>query len=221
VRLLDLAQQFTPEEIQLNYQIAIHGRNEIDLAPDEYAGFTMTLLRMLAFAPQAAANAGQPAARSAPAAPSASRLVAAEPAPARQAAPVQNTASSTDLDWNTLLSQLNLQGMARELAKNSVLASFAEGRVVLNLAPQHKHLQSNKIAQDKLQSALSDYFAKPIRLAVELGAAKDAATPAAVEQHEKQTRQQQAEEAIKQDAFVREAQAQLGAQLIESSIRPV
>ncbi len=58
-RLLELAQQFTPEEIQLNYQIAIHGRNEIDLAPDEYAGFTMTLLRMLAFAPQSAgASAG-------------------------------------------------------------------------------------------------------------------------------------------------------------------
>ncbi len=54
VRLLELAQQFTPEEIQLNYQIVIHGRNEIDLAPDEYAGFTMTLLRMLAFAPQGA-----------------------------------------------------------------------------------------------------------------------------------------------------------------------
>jgi DNA polymerase-3 subunit gamma/tau len=111
--------------------------------------------------------------------------------------------------------------MARELAKNSVLASFSEGRVVLNLAPQHKHLQTNKIAQDKLQAALSEYFVKPIRLAVELGVAKDAATPAAVEQHEKQTRQQQAEEAIKQDAFVREAQAQLGAQVIEGSIRPV
>ncbi len=222
VRLMELTQQFTPEEIQLNYQIAIHGRNEIDLAPDEYAGFTMTLLRMLAFAPQAAAaSASQPAPRPASAAPSASRLVAAEPAPARQAAPVQNTASATDLDWNALLSQLNLQGMARELAKNSVLASFSEGRVVLNLAPQHKHLQSNKIAQDKLQAALSEYFVKPIRLAVELGATQDVATPAAVEQHEKQTRQQQAEEAIKQDAFVREAQAQLGAQLVESSIRPV
>jgi len=222
-RLLELAQQFTPEEIQLNYQIAIHGRNEIDLAPDEYAGFTMTLLRMLAFAPQgAAAGAGQqPAPRTAPAAPSVSRLVAAEPAPARPPASVHSTASTADLDWNALLSQLNLQGMARELAKNSVLASFSEGRVVLNLAPQHKHLQSNKIAQDKLQAALSDYFVKPIRLSVELGAAKDVATPAAVEQHEKQTRQQQAEEAIKQDAFVREAQAQLGAQVIESSIRPV
>ena len=50
-RLLALAQQFSAEDMQLFYQIAIHGRNEIDLAPDEYAGFTMTLLRMLAFMP--------------------------------------------------------------------------------------------------------------------------------------------------------------------------
>jgi len=234
VRLLELAQLFTPEEIQLNYQIVIHGRNEIDLAPDEYAGFTMTLLRMLAFAPQGvAASAGQlapkPASAAAPkaapaaakATPAATQHMAAEPAPAMRAAPVQAEAGGADLDWNTLLSQLNLQGMARELAKNSVLVSFTEGRVVLSLAPQHKHLQSNKIAQDKLQAALSEYFVKPIRLAVELGATRDVATPAAVEQHEKQTRQQQAEEAIKQDAFVREAQAHLGAQLIEGSIRPV
>ncbi len=223
VRLLELAQQFTPEEIQLDYQIVIHGRNEINLAPDEYAGFTMTLLRMLAFAPQnAGANAVQSAPRAAPVAPSVSKLIAAEPAPARQTVHAeQSPASDSGLDWNTLLSQLNLQGMARELAKNSVLASFTEGRVVLNLAPQHKHLQSNKIAQDKLQAALSEYFAKPIRLTVELGEAKDAATPAAVEQQEKQTRQQQAEEAIKHDAFVREAQVHLGAQVIENSIRPV
>ncbi|EEO28390.1 DNA polymerase III subunit gamma/tau [Oxalobacter paraformigenes] len=46
-----LAGIFSAEELQLYYQIAIHGRNELGLAPDEYAGFTMTLLRMLAFAP--------------------------------------------------------------------------------------------------------------------------------------------------------------------------
>ena len=49
--LMELAGAFAAEEVQLYYQIAIHGRDEIDLAPDEYAGFTMTLLRMLAFAP--------------------------------------------------------------------------------------------------------------------------------------------------------------------------
>lgn len=49
--LAKLAQTFSPSEVQLFYQIAIHGRNEMHLAPDEYAGFTMAILRMLAFAP--------------------------------------------------------------------------------------------------------------------------------------------------------------------------
>lgn len=228
-RLMELAQQFTPEEIQLNYQIAIHGRSEINLAPDEYAGFTMTLLRMLAFATQATSASVAPTVpRSAPVrsssasvAPTVAKHVVAEPSPVQQVASVQQSANAADLDWNTLLSQLNLQGMAKELAKNCVLASFEEGRMVLNLAPQFKHMQSNKSAQEKLQSTLSEYFAKPLRLVVELGGTKDVATPAAVEQQVKQTRQQQAEDAIKQDIFVREAQAKLGAQLIEGSIRPV
>ncbi|MFZ6749698.1 DNA polymerase III subunit gamma/tau [Undibacterium sp. Ren11W] len=49
--LMRLAQLFGKEEIQLYYQIVVHGRNELGLAPDEYAGFSMTLLRMLAFRP--------------------------------------------------------------------------------------------------------------------------------------------------------------------------
>lgn len=49
--LRQLANVFSPDEVQLFYQIAIHGRNDMALAPDEYAGFTMALLRMLAFAP--------------------------------------------------------------------------------------------------------------------------------------------------------------------------
>ncbi|WP_028451174.1 DNA polymerase III subunit gamma/tau [Chitinilyticum aquatile] len=49
--ILRIAQAISPEDAQLYYQIAIHGRNDLALAPDEYAGFTMTLMRMLAFAP--------------------------------------------------------------------------------------------------------------------------------------------------------------------------
>jgi DNA polymerase-3 subunit gamma/tau len=49
--VIRLAGLFDAEEVQLFYQIAVHGRNELGLAPDEYAGFTMTLLRMLAFRP--------------------------------------------------------------------------------------------------------------------------------------------------------------------------
>jgi DNA polymerase-3 subunit gamma/tau len=54
-----LAQCFGPEEVQLYYQIVNQGRADIVLAPDDYAGFTMTLLRMLAFAPETAGTAGE------------------------------------------------------------------------------------------------------------------------------------------------------------------
>ena len=54
--LLRLSQAFSGEQIQLYYQCAIHGKQDLPLAPDEYAGFVMTLLRMLAFAPLAASS---------------------------------------------------------------------------------------------------------------------------------------------------------------------
>ncbi|HBC68913.1 MAG TPA: hypothetical protein DCZ56_00980 [Sutterella sp.] len=46
-----LALAMSPEEVQLDYQIALQARNDMALAPDEYAGFTMAILRMLAFKP--------------------------------------------------------------------------------------------------------------------------------------------------------------------------
>jgi DNA polymerase-3 subunit gamma/tau len=90
--ILRLAQAFDPEEVQLYYQIAVHGRNELGLAPDEYAGFTMTLLRMLAFRPsnlpqaetplQPAAAAPNPGSRVAR-----PKIAAVAEAPAQAAAP--------------------------------------------------------------------------------------------------------------------------------------
>jgi DNA polymerase III subunit gamma/tau len=49
--LLDLAKTISADKLQLYYQIALLGGRDISLAPDEYAGFTMSLLRMLAFSP--------------------------------------------------------------------------------------------------------------------------------------------------------------------------
>lgn len=51
-RLLAHAAQFDAEFLQLAYQIVIHGRDELALAPDEYTGFAMTLLRLHAFRPE-------------------------------------------------------------------------------------------------------------------------------------------------------------------------
>jgi DNA polymerase-3 subunit gamma/tau len=62
-RVFELAKIFAPEDIQLFYQIAIHGREDLGRAPDGYAGFTMALLRMLAFIPEDLLSGGGEAGR--------------------------------------------------------------------------------------------------------------------------------------------------------------
>jgi DNA polymerase III subunit gamma/tau len=50
-----LARTMPADETQLLYSLCLHGRGELGLAPDEYAGLTMVLLRLLAFKPPGAA----------------------------------------------------------------------------------------------------------------------------------------------------------------------
>jgi len=89
--IVRLASLFDAEEVQLYYQIAVHGRNELGLAPDEYAGFSMTLLRMLAFRPGIGGADGQPAG-----APVAARPAGANPARAAAAAAMAASAATAD-----------------------------------------------------------------------------------------------------------------------------
>ncbi|MCB4323893.1 DNA polymerase III subunit gamma/tau [Alcaligenes sp. 13f] len=105
-----LAPMLSPDHVQLFYSVAVHSRQELSLAPDEYAGFVMACLRMLALLPEpvsayvpppagpsgsdtAGAGAGAGAAQAAPApaaAPAASVDAAASAAPqqAQASAPV-------------------------------------------------------------------------------------------------------------------------------------
>lgn len=90
-----LAAELPGDEIQLMYSMALHGRQELALAPDEYAGLLMVLLRMLAFRPQGAlsgrperAAAAPAAAQGGPAAPA-----AAQGAPAAASAPLLRPAA--------------------------------------------------------------------------------------------------------------------------------
>jgi DNA polymerase-3 subunit gamma/tau len=88
--IIRLAAAFDAEEVQLFYQIAVHGRNELSLAPDEYAGFSMTLLRMLAFRPGIGAAEAKPL----PQRPAVTAPVAAAAPAARLSAAPQAVASA-------------------------------------------------------------------------------------------------------------------------------
>ena len=56
-RIAGYATAFTPDAVQLAYQICVQGRADLALAPDEPTGFAMTLLRLLAFEPGAGPSA--------------------------------------------------------------------------------------------------------------------------------------------------------------------
>jgi DNA polymerase-3 subunit gamma/tau len=85
-----LATVFTKEEAQLFYQIAITSRPDLSLAPDEQTGFSMALLRMLAFRPGSAGSGPSQSAGSVNTAaasnPNTSKSASATPAAAKPAA---------------------------------------------------------------------------------------------------------------------------------------
>lgn len=47
----ELAAAIEPEDLQLNYQIALNGKRDMAFAPDDKAAFEMTMLRMMHFTP--------------------------------------------------------------------------------------------------------------------------------------------------------------------------
>jgi DNA polymerase-3 subunit gamma/tau len=227
-RLIALAAAFSPEFVQLAYQIVNVGRIELAAAPDEYAGFVMTLLRLHTFRPSSVADVLSAVAprgrmgrdanvqRSSPVSPGREDSPPVPP-PAASAAPVME--SAPDGDWHQIVAALPLSGLARELAQNCELGHLRESRCLLRLSPAQGHLQM-KPAPDRLQQALSEYFGRPLQLRIEL-AQKEIDTPAATVGRQRQAQQERAASAIAQDTFVRDVIDSFDASLVESSIKPI
>ena len=229
MRLAGYAQHLDAEFLQLCYQIAINGRSDLALAPDEYSGFLMTLLRLVAFNPETppALGAGTPSETVpravVPPAAKATPMAKTPPAtpPAAPAAPTAAAApASANGDWHGLLESLKLGGMVRELAHHCELAEQSDNAIKLRLNPAHKSLLMNKATQDKLQGALAAYFGKPVRLAIEIGDLSSE-TPAQRAENARSEKQNRAIESIEQDAFVRDMIETFDATINEQSIKPL
>lgn len=221
-RLAPYAQAFDAEFLQLCYQIAVHGREDLALAPDEYTGFTMALLRLLAFRPDASTAAVAPVAVPARAArPVAAEAVAPVMPSASRSAPAQTVGAMavTDDDWHALVGRLGLAGMARQLAQHCELAELGETQVSLRLPPAHKHLLG-RAQQDKLQAELQAHFGRPVKVLIVL---EDVAseTPAERARNVQRLRQEEAIASIEGDPFVRDVVDMFDASIDEATIKPL
>ncbi|MFZ5556880.1 MAG: DNA polymerase III subunit gamma/tau [Pseudomonadota bacterium] len=221
--VLEAAQALGPDDVQLYYQIVVNGRRDLDLAPDEFAGFAMTLLRMLAFAP---GGGSEPRRLQSPPSRAAGTADAA-PAPAgaadagagsreADAAPVLR--EPAPLDWHSLVGTLGLAGMAKQLAAHSELLRVDGNRYVFGLPEAHRHLL-DKVYQERIAAALSGHVGRPVRVEFTLGGGTGN-SPAELQSRAAGERQARAIEAIESDPFVRDLIENFDARLNDSSIRP-
>jgi DNA polymerase-3 subunit gamma/tau len=212
--LTQLAQAISPEDAQLYYQIALGGRRDLNMAPEPRMGFEMTLLRMLAFRPEAPQQASKPAG-AARAAPIASTAAAASASAAGE------TARLTSIDaanWPTIVEAAALSGMARQLALNCVPASFEHNLLSLKLDQAASDRRTRAI-EEKLVQGLSKYLGRDIRIAFEIAEA-DLNSPARQRVQAEQERIARAASAFESDPAVKGLRERFGADVDLASVKP-
>jgi DNA polymerase-3 subunit gamma/tau len=201
-RLEALARKLDPESVQLYYQIALQGREDLPLAPDEHAGFLMTVLRMLAFRPEGAANE-QPSSKAA---------APVSTAPVRKAAAVAKASG-----WAQLAQELAVTGAARERARHAELQRQENGVYDL-VVPKAKAYLAERAYVEKLKAALDQHLGAAVRVNVSVGEVAGASA-AALEAGEREAKRAEAVKSAQGDGFVQDLVSMFDAKLVDSSLR--
>ncbi|MGD8312642.1 MAG: DNA polymerase III subunit gamma/tau C-terminal domain-containing protein, partial [Gammaproteobacteria bacterium] len=219
----ELAGSFTPEDIQLYYQIALLGRRDLSLSPDPRGGFEMVMLRMLAFRPVVDGDSTVPAGK--PRKQQAVRRSESAAGPARAGRPaapqaVQPAAEVPGTgEWAAIVEALPLRGMAREMALNCACHGMDKDRIRLTLDPAHIHLLGEE-RQRLLEQALGEYYGRPVAVKITADEALARDTPARRQLREQDERQRQAVSAIEEDANVKAILDAFDGTVQADSIRP-
>ena len=224
-----LAERLSPEDVQLYYEIGLRGRRDLALVPEPRIGLEMTVLRMLAFTPEAndaAPPAGARTSGGGPAVVPASPTTVSE----RTAAPVETAdacldpvtldpASMTPRSWRDIVEGFGLSGLAGQLASNSVLVEANTRRLKIELDPTHAALNTPG-SREVLRSALAARFGGPIELDIVLDAPSHE-TPAVGRARDEVSRRQAAIRAIEEDPGIRILCETFGARVDPTLVRPV
>ena len=231
-QVIALTKKISAEQLQLFYQITILGRRDLYLAPDEYAGFTMTILRMLSFTPQDSLIAKNSTPAKTEPVNSTNKIetivksndVSSEASEIKKKIEVDHQVDESILkeipafngNWRELVDQLKL-GLVKALAQQSELVSFKNNEIILSIADEHKHLL-NETYQKKLELSLSDHFSQRIKLVILQKGANN--SPLKQKQEERSIIMKDTENSILQDQFVKSLLTEFNAEIIPSSIKP-
>ena len=234
-QITNLADLMAPEDIQLFYQIGLIGQRDLQLAPDPRIGFEMILLRMIAFRPvdddspmagdiQALSNT---MANSISAHTGEKKTLPEEEAVTTKRGDISiagtnsGSASGTgDLSqWDIVVKQLDLGGIALQLANNCLFSQLDGDLLELKLDPAHKNLWVESTEQ-RLCRALEAYTGKHLKLSMRVE--EDVRpTPAQLQAQARNKRQHEAEKSLATDPLVQAMEQQFDARLMPESIQPI
>jgi DNA polymerase-3 subunit gamma/tau len=242
------AREIPAEDLQVWYQIAIHGARDLPLAPDEHTGFTMTLLRLLAFRPgEAPAQSAARAPTGRTAQPGAARQPVPQQSPPRQSAP-QPSAPQPSAPPQRVPQQPAPPQPAAPAAEQAppapargfdgdwpaLAAALQLGGFAQQFMQQSELIEADGLSfrvrvpirplaepgtVARVRDALAAHFGAPVRLSAEVGAVAGQ-TAAAVASQQRSERLQQAQEAMESDPFVQTLITDFGGRIIPGSVRP-
>ncbi len=222
----DLAGEISEEDVQLYYQIALQSRRDIGATRDSRSAFEMTLLRMLAFRPEAGERKKTESKRRAGATEGAAstkpkRKINPADQERSHSAPADTIISVQPIlgDWESLLKKANVHGAARQLAENCTIKDQSGSRVALVLAQESAHLNTDHVKK-QLETAIEEHLGQRLTLDIVAGA-PPVATPAQLREAGESQRMRKAREAIEQDPNVKAVQAAFDAVVEADSVQPV
>ena len=195
----ELAGRLDAESVQLYYQIALQGREDLPLAPDEHAGFVMTVLRLLAFRPEGAAHAmpmppgGETEAHGRSPRPKHGELAASSCSSCRS--------PGRRASWRATPS-----------------CAGAKARVFELVVPKAKAYLAERSYVDKLKAALEQHLGSAVRVNVAVGEVAGASA-AALEAGEREARRAAAAQAVQGDGFVQDLVNMFDGKVVDSTIR--
>ncbi|EIJ43051.1 DNA polymerase III, subunit gamma/tau [Beggiatoa alba B18LD] len=128
--ILELAQQLSPEDVQLFYQIALVGRRDLPLAPEARSGFEMIALRMLAFRPDNPSRLQQTPPQPRPSNPAPPSQPNTRPTPA----PITSTATQPATVTSSPINPASPENVATNPVLDSMVAPTVSQTIALNTA---------------------------------------------------------------------------------------
>jgi len=218
-----LAKQFSSQDVQLFYQIALIGRRDLPLAPNPRDGFEMIVLRLFAFTPVS----GETTVKKKTAEPQINKeitpiksinppvAVVVEPPVKPAAIPVKTEGDP----WPALLLALDLGGVTYALASQCGFKSWQDDRLQLSLSPKHKALLHEQQLQ-LLTQAVTKHVGHDCKVIIQLEDPVNR-TPALLQQELKVANLQEAVQRLQQDPGVHLLINTFGAKLDEESIELV